>query len=150
LYRLRSAFFLIGLVLFVPATTPNRNSPRNSDVRWVGALREILHEGRLEGRAPIAVALQRRHAYALGALAHLDGEFIVLDGRVHQSRPDGGRVRSMTSNTGRDSAALMVFAHVPAWHSMPLHEAVPLAALADTVLARAAALGLPPTDRCRS
>jgi hypothetical protein len=134
----------MALLLFVAGAQPVSNPPGTPEVRWFGALREILHEGRLGGRAPIAAALQRPHAYALGALAALDGEFVVLDGVVHLSRPArGGGLTNARSSSGRDSAALMVFAHVPGWRSFPLRRAIPVAALADTVLARAAALGLP-------
>lgn len=139
----RPAFLLIVL-LFVTAATPRLEpTSRTPEVRWVGALREILHEGRFEGRAPIAAALRQPHAYALGALAGLDGEFIVLDGVAHLSRPDRKGGLTNATSAGRDSAALMVYAHVPAWHSIQLNRAIPIARLADTIAARAAALGLP-------
>jgi acetolactate decarboxylase len=112
-------------------------------VRCYGALMEIIHQGRFEGRTTLSAALARPHGYALGALAGLDGEFIILDGKAYLSRPDhrGGVVRSISA--GADSAALLVDAHVSAWRDIRLSRAVTLAALQDTVQARGMAFGLP-------
>jgi len=114
------------------------------DVQWFGSFKEIIHEGRIEGRTRLATAMVRPHAYALGAMARLYGEFVVLDGKVFLSRPDDrGGVVSTTSVTGNDSVALMVFAHVAAWSDLRVSRAIPLVALQDTVAACAAKLGLP-------
>jgi len=112
-------------------------------VRCYGALMEIIHQGRLEGRTTLSSALARPHGYGLGALAGLDGEFIILDGKAYLSRPDhrGGVVRSISA--GADSAALLVDAHVSVWRDIRLSRAVTLAALQDTVQARGKAFGLP-------
>lgn len=113
------------------------------DVRWYGALKEIIHEGRTAGRARLADAMVP-HGYALGALAGLDGEFVVMDGAAHLTRPDGrGGVRSTVSKAGEDSVALMVAARVPVWRRLRLDCPVPLAALQDTLARHAAGSGLP-------
>jgi acetolactate decarboxylase len=108
-----------------------------------GALREIIHQGRIEGRAPISAALAKPHAWGLGALAGLDGEFVIMDGVVHESSPgpDGG-VRA-TAFAAADSAALLVWSNVPAWTEIVLTRAIPMAALEDTIKSRARGAGLP-------
>src|SRR5262245_9506661 len=92
---------------------------RAPEVRSFGALKEIIHQGRLEGRTRLATAMSRPHGYALGSLAGLDGEFIVLDGKAYLSRPDhkGGVVNSLSAS-GADSAALLVCASVKAWRDV--------------------------------
>jgi acetolactate decarboxylase len=109
-----------------------------------GSLREIIHAGRIEARVPVATALARPHAYALGARARLDGEFVVLDGRVFETRPDrGGAVRPAAYDARRDSATLLVVAHVSAWHDIRVTRPIAFAAIEDTLAARAPELGLP-------
>jgi len=139
--------FLAGITVAVALPTGLRVAAAARaapDVRWHGSLKEVIHQGRLEGRARIATATARPHAYALGALARLDGEFVVLDGRTFLSRPDGaGGVVNTMSTAGDDSATLMVVAHVAAWTDLRVTRAIPLAALPDTLAARAGALGLP-------
>ena len=132
--------FLCGLVLCATA----QSSTHAPEVRSFGAFKEIIHEGRLEGRTQLAVAMARPHGYALGALAGLDGEFIVLDGKAYLSRPDHkGGVTNSLSPAGADSAALLVFSSVKAWRDIRVTRAIPLAALPDTVSARGKAWGLP-------
>src|SRR5947207_169262 len=96
-------------------------APAAPDVQCFGALREIIHEGRIEGRARLSAALSRPHAYGLGALARLDGEFVILDGKAYLTRPNhrGGLINSM-SVAGADSAALLVFSHVAMWRDIRL------------------------------
>jgi alpha-acetolactate decarboxylase len=121
-------------------------APDSAQVETFGSLRDIIHEGRLEGRVPLAAALAKPHAYALGALARLDGEFVIVDGKVWESRPAGrGTIRATAYRPGADSAALMVVSHVAAWRDVPVTRAIPIAALQDTLAAHAAALGLPPS-----
>jgi acetolactate decarboxylase len=133
--------FLCSLVLGATAQPATTHVP---EVRSFGALKEIIHEGRLEGRTELATAMTRPHGYALGALAKLDGEFIILDGKAYLSRPDrkGGVVNSL-SPAGADSAALLVCSSVKAWRDIKVTRAIPLAALPDTVSARGKAMGLP-------
>jgi len=131
---------LCGLLLCASAGA----ATRAPEVRSFGALKEIIHQGRLEGRTPIASALRRPHGYALGALAGLDGEFIVLDGKAYLSRPDHrGGVVNTASPAGADSAALLVCASVKAWRDVRVTKAIPLSALPEFVTARGKAMGLP-------
>ena len=135
--------FALGFTLLTLAACAAA-ATRAPAVRCYGAFREIIHEGRLEGRTTLATALAKPHAYALGALAELDGEFIVLDGKAYLSRPDhkGGVVDS-ASPAGADSAALLVFSNVKTWREVRLTHPVTLADLPGTVMARGKALGLP-------
>jgi acetolactate decarboxylase len=132
--------FLCGLALCATAQAATKAPP----VRSFGALKEIIHQGRLEGRTRLATALTQPHGYALGALAKLDGEFIILDGKAYLSRPDhkGGVVNSISA-TGADSAALLVCSSVKAWRDVRVTRPITLSALPETVMARGKAFGLP-------
>jgi len=144
-HTLPAASPLMLSVLLTTAQTPHAAAPTAPiRVDCFGALREIIHEGRLEPRAPIAVALTRPHAYGLGARARLDGEFIILDGRVYQTRPDRrGGIQPAAYDAVRDSATLLVMSHVAAWRDLRATKPITIRALQDTLAARAPALGLP-------
>lgn len=113
-------------------------------VETFGTLREMIHDGRTGARAPLSAALSRPHAYALGALARLEGEFVIMDGKVWESRPgEHGAIRTTTYAPAADSAALMVVSHVAAWRDIRVTRAIPIGVLQETLAVRAAALGLP-------
>lgn len=107
-------------------------------VHTIGTLRSVIHEGRIEARAPIK-SLTGRRTFALGALARLEGEFIVLDGKAFVSRP--GDLESVVA--AKDSVALAVHAKVRSWRVMRVTQPISLAAMGDTLASRAAQFGLP-------
>lgn len=109
-------------------------------VHTIGTLRAMIHEGRIEARAPLA-QIVGPHRYGLGALARLDGEFIVLDGKAWTSRPSEP-IRSAAAGRG-DSVTLAVYSTVRAWRSMRVTEPIALGAIGDTLASRAPQFGLP-------
>lgn len=118
-------------------------APHKIDVHTIGTLRSIIHEGSIEARAPLA-KMAGAHRYALGALARLDGEFIVLDGKIWTSRPgDGNAIRHPSGLVDRDSVTLAVYANVSSWRSIPITKPLSLSAIGDTIASRATAAGLP-------
>jgi alpha-acetolactate decarboxylase len=130
----------------IPLARAGRGAPAPAPVQveTFGSLRDIIHAGRLEGRAALSAALSRPHAYALGALARLDGEFVIVDGKVWETRPgERGSLRATAYAARADSAALMVVSHVTGWHDIPVMRAIPIQALQETLAARATLLGLP-------
>jgi acetolactate decarboxylase len=135
--RILTAFCLAALVHSAAA----KGAP---EVRSAGSLREIIHQGRIEPRAALRTALLRPHAWALGALGRLDGDFVVLDGAVHESRPAAeGAIRATAYDSARDSATLLVYANVPAWRGSAIGSAPSLAALEDTIANQAERAGFP-------
>ena len=134
---------VMGLGL-VASSSVAKGIRSNLDVKTIGTLRAIIHEGRTEALAPIARVVAHPHAYGLGALGRLDGEFMVLDGRIWTSRPgDDDLVRNAPGRVDRDSVTLAVYAFVSEWRSIPITRPIPLSAIGDTLAARAGALGLP-------
>ena len=107
-------------------------------VHTIGTLRSVIHDGRIEARAPIK-KLAGAQTFGLGALARLDGEFIVLNGKAFVSRP--GDLESVTA--ARDSVTLAVYATVRSWRAMRVTQPISLAAMGDTLASRASQFGLP-------
>jgi acetolactate decarboxylase len=133
----------ISFLVLIAGPTAAAAAPK-IDVHTIGTLRSIIHEGRIEALAPIAKIVARPHAYGLGALARLDGEFIVLDGKIWTSRPgDGDAIRHPSGLVDRDSVTLAVYSNVSSWRSIPVTKPIPLSAIGDMIASRATAAGLP-------
>jgi alpha-acetolactate decarboxylase len=94
-------------------------------VRWYGALRAIMHEGRTASAVKLAEVLPGPHAWGVGALADLNGELTVVDDEVWLARPmpDGSAAITRGQLGGADSeqgAALFVMANVAAWQEVAI------------------------------
>lgn len=87
-------------------------------VQTWGTMREVLREGDSRGRIEITRAIGP-NSIAVGALAGLEGEVTVVDGRAMVAVGSTGEVR--TARPG-DEAALFVLANVPGWRPVALGE----------------------------
>jgi hypothetical protein len=73
------------------------STPWNEPVATWGTMREVMHDGRTEGRVRLGDAAAAPDAIGLGALAGLSGEIVILDGAVWTSR------RTAIASRRRDS-----------------------------------------------
>ncbi len=115
-------------------------------VKTWGTMREVLRQGRSEGRAELTAL--HGVAVGVGALEGLAGEVTVRDGEVLVSRaPDGpdGRVTVGPPREG-ERAALLVTAEAGAWDSFPLPACGSYAELEAAVAAALAAAGFDPAE----
>jgi hypothetical protein len=113
-------------------------------VRSWGGLREVLREGRSEGRVEL-VDVIGPDSIALGSLAGLAGEITVVDGVVHLAGVEGGDPAGglwVRSARAGDEATILALSDVPVWSESPLPGVADNAALEALVLARASAAGL--------
>jgi acetolactate decarboxylase len=112
------------------------------DVTWYGNLKSIF-AGNWSSAVELDGAVSSEHAYGLGALADLRGEFIVVDGNVMLSYPTAEPIpRVVAAHRGSSEAAtLLVTASVPRWREMPLEEVL-AANLEEAVRAAAEASSL--------
>lgn len=113
------------------------SAPQRPEVTVWGALREMMHEGRVEARVAIA-SVVKPHVYALGALAGMRGEVTIVDGTPWVA------VGNATATAGptTESAALLVAATVPAWRSVAITTDIPFAELDARIEAYARAAGI--------
>ena len=108
-----------------------------------GALREMMHMGRLERRVDLAPLIGQTGLYGVGALENLAGEVTIWDGAVWVSKPDGrGGHRSAHVKATSDGAALLVTAQVATWQRRPVKRAVPFEELDGFIEAQAQAAGV--------
>ena len=138
-----------------PSTAPTPAAPRiatpatdgaGPPVAHWGGMREVLREGRSEGRVALEDVVGPR-SVGVGATAGLAGEITVVGGRVHVAEvvdaaaQDGVRVRGPAAG---EHATLLVLADVDAWSEHGLPDVADLAALEASVRAIAEANGIDP------
>jgi alpha-acetolactate decarboxylase len=110
-------------------------------------MREVLRDGKTEGRVSILETTKRPHAHGVGALADLGGEIFIEDGNVWVSRvvaPNKQLTQKVTS--GDLQATLLVAAYVRSWRQIPLEHDVSPAELEAFVAAQIRAAELDVTS----
>ncbi len=100
---------------------------RPIEVKQFGNMHEVLSAGASQAHAKITLseAMERPHAYAVGALAGLSGEVTIIDGQAWLSRPSGQGLDTdgPTSKTEGEAAFLTV-AYVDRWQEASMHGAL--------------------------
>ena len=111
-------------------------------------MREVLRDGRTEGRVDLAEALGP-HTVAVGASAGLAAEITVVGGAAHLAEvvdsDSSPRLRVRAPVAG-EQATLLVLAEVKEWSEHPLDTVTDLPALEASVCAIAAASGIDVSD----
>lgn len=103
----------------------------------VGAMRQVMHEGRLGAQVRLDSLTAVPHAYGLGPLAGLRGELLLYDGTCYVATV--GADSSLTVRRDCTAGApFFVHTQVPAWKAVTLPAAVSdLAALEEYLTERA-------------
>ena len=89
--------------------------PYQPVVRVSGALRTIMMEGDLSAHIQLDT-LDKHHLYALGPVAGLKGELMVLDGQVYSSTRNGNDLLNQQNKIS--SAAMLVYTLVEKWKAI--------------------------------
>lgn len=129
------------LFLLLPVPLACRSSGWDATVETHGTMREVMREGRTEGRVALEDAVGR-HSYGLGALAGLQGEIAVLEGEVWIGRPRGAAIESGSDEPGTEQATLLAVTEVRAWHEHVLERDLGPAELEARLAELGAAVGL--------
>jgi hypothetical protein len=91
-----------------------------------GEMRQVLGEGRHEGRVRLGDVTARPHCYGVGALAGLAGEVTIVDGQIVITRVDQAGQPAVGSSGLQDSkAAMLVAAYVPRWTEQRIAKDIP-------------------------
>ncbi len=114
-----------GLFAFVAACA----APRGVTVEHFGVMREVMMEGKTEARVALA-DYEKPGFYGVGALAGLEGEVLINDGKVQVARE---RVLSGKSGAGAERATLLTVALVTAWREVPIANGADLEAIERTI-----------------
>lgn len=112
----------LALCLLLTACTTSFEGPNPLGVRHAGALKNIMHKGDLSAHAKLSEFAAVDHLWALGAVAGLKGEVLILDGAPYVSSVNGAALEVDT--TFGKSATLLVYAEVEAWNASPIPASV--------------------------
>ena len=126
------------------ADAPTRVEGPGYDLRFIGAQRETIMNGRLAAALDLRTLASTPHLYGLGPIEELRGEVTIADSRPSLARvgPDGAVRVAENFEAG---VPFFVWAEVPAWQMVPIPAEVrSFANLEAFVLRAAASVGLDP------
>lgn len=90
-------------------------------MRTWGTMREVMHDGRTEGKVSISDAAASPHSVGIGALAGLAGEIAIIDGDVWISRATAPpRIETTHGCSAGDRAALLAVTNVTSWNEIAI------------------------------
>jgi acetolactate decarboxylase len=128
----------------VHAQAPTRVQERGYDLRFVGAQRETVMNGKFAAALDLRMLAKTRHLYGIGPIEQLRGEVTIADSRPSLARigPDGAVRVTESFETG---VPFFVWAEVPIWQTVPIPPEVRSFADLQAFVPRAAAsAGLDP------
>lgn len=109
---LSSTLIVIALCAFIP------HQQKSYVVQYKGALKNMMHKGDISAKADVKDLEQIEHVYALGAVAELKGEILILDSKPFISYSKDNQVQ--ISNSFDYKASLLVYSSVIAWDAFPI------------------------------
>lgn len=110
------------------------------EVRVAGEMKKIMQKGDLSAHIALDTLLRQDHLYGLGPAEGIKGELLILDSKAYWCRAGNKGLETRVENSAR--AAMLVYARVPAWKTVPVPNAVSdYAALEKTIATLAAANG---------
>jgi acetolactate decarboxylase len=110
---------LVTLVNSSRADQPTHIRGAGYDLRYVGAQRETVINGKVAAAIDLGTLAATPSLYGIGPIAELRGEVTIVDGRPSLSRvgPDGKVQVAESFDTG---APFLVWAEVPSWREIPI------------------------------
>ena len=91
-------------------------------VEYAGALKNIMRKGDLSAQFNLADLGDQQHLFALGALAELKGEILVMDGQAYISSEEDEKVK--IDSTLNHEATLLVYSEVKEWLAVDIPAAM--------------------------
>lgn len=112
---MKNTCILLVLLLFF-ACQDKRTPEASFEVRYAGALKNMMHDGDISANVSLDSFASYNHLFALGAFENLKGEIQIFDGKAYNSYVDSDSVLIDTSFSKK--ATLFVYAQVEAWKAV--------------------------------
>lgn len=115
------------------------------EVTQYGQMHKVLSGGAGNAKGIVGVdkLLTRPNAIGVGALAGLEGEITICDGKAWIARPDGQGLRiEEATATSNEQASMMTVSYVDAWRDVPIDRDLAGEALEAFINKQAAATGV--------
>ena len=95
----------------------------SNDVIVVGAMRNVMWKGQLQGSVAIDTLIPKKNLYGFGPLENLFGELLIIDGHSYQSRvTKNGSMNVVESFHAK--APFFAYAHIENWKEQPLPDSI--------------------------
>lgn len=110
--------FILLMPLLLLACQDKRSHEASFEVRYAGALKNMMHDGDISANVSLDSFTSYKHLFALGAFENLKGEIQIFDGKAYNSYVDSDSVLIDTSFSKK--ATLFVYAQVKAWKAVSM------------------------------
>ncbi|MDB5051904.1 MAG: alpha-acetolactate decarboxylase [Fibrobacteres bacterium] len=124
-YKRRRIYFLFAfLISFIQANPPSlKPTNQPGDPKIIGAMKEVMWEGRLSAQIDIDTLSDKRHLYGLGPVEFLAGEILILDGTGYKSEVLSDTSMKVTE-TLKIKAPFFGYANIGKWTVTSLPDSV--------------------------
>ena len=112
---MKRLFLLPYLSLLAWPMSPVHFSAPIPEVHLKGSMKKVMREGNLEAHISLDT-LEKKNLFGLGPVAGLQGELMVLDGKVYQSSRKGNQVSNKMDTSAK--AAFFVYSYVKEWKTI--------------------------------
>jgi acetolactate decarboxylase len=106
-----------------PQTQESQVEATYADIKMVGAMKNVMWKGELEGRINLDTISDRNGLYGVGPEQYLEGELMIVDGTSYVSRVTSDSTMYL-EETYAVSAPFFVYGHVREWQSIVLPDEV--------------------------
>ncbi len=105
----------IVILYLIFSTTPALARQSPAEVRLQGSMKTVMREGNLEAHIHLDT-IEKNNLFGLGPVAGLQGELMVLDGKVYQSSRKGNQLSNKMDTSAK--AAFFVYSYVKEWKTI--------------------------------
>jgi len=120
--KIQVLFYIITIVSLMACYSETQSSKETNenDVQIVGAMKNVMRKGELQGVFDLSRFVNEKHMYGLGPVEYLQGELLVFDGKVYQSSVAAGSNIVMQNNF-QVKAPFFVYTKIEEWqeHDFP-------------------------------
>ncbi len=111
--------FIATILSLMLSNVVNAQYEENT-VHIVGAMKNVMQKGELQGTIDLDTLSNKKHLYGLGPLENLTGELLIVDGKAYKSTVKDDTKINM-EQTFSSKAPFFVYANVPNWtqHILP-------------------------------
>lgn len=95
----------------------------NSDVTIVGAMKNVMWKGELEGTIFLDTLLPKQHLYGIGPVEYLSGEILILNGKSYVSKVVAENEITVIESFEK-RAPFFVYSTVEKWEEIPLPNSI--------------------------
>ncbi len=106
---------LIASLFFIFPFTTTFAQQGPPEVHLKGSMKKVMREGNLEAHIHLDT-LEKKNLFGLGPVAGLQGELMVLDGKVYQSSRKGNQLSNNMDTSAK--AAFFVYSYVKEWKNI--------------------------------